>query len=131
MRDLKFPSELKYNATHEWVRMDGELDVIGISDYAQYRLGDIVYVELPDVGKVLKKGSIAGEIESVKAVGELIMPLTGEVVEINENIASNPEIVNTSPYNEGWMLKVKSTNPEEINNLLSSETYQKLIEEEM
>jgi len=128
--DFKFPADLKYTQTHEWVRMDGDIATVGISDYAQHKLGDIVYVELPAIGVVLEKGSVAGEIESVKAVSELFFPLTGEVIEINENIADNPAFVNSSPYGEGWIMKIKISNPDEIKNLLSVERYQELIEKE-
>jgi len=128
--DLKFPADLKYAPTHEWVRMDGDMATVGISDYAQHKLGDIVYVELPAIGVVLEKGSVAGEIESVKAVSELFFPLTGEVIEINENIADNPAFVNSSPYGEGWIMKIKISNPDEIKNLLSVERYQEMIEKE-
>jgi glycine cleavage system H protein len=128
--ELNFPTDLKYTQTHEWVRIDGEMATIGISDYAQHKLGDIVYVDLPDVGSVLEKGSVAGEIESVKAVGDLFMPLTGNIIEINEKITTNPELVNNSPYVEGWMLKIKVSNLGEIDGLLSVENYKKLIEEE-
>ncbi len=128
--DLKFPADLKYAPTHEWVRMDGDMATVGISDYAQHKLGDIVYVELPAIGVVLEKGSVAGEIESVKAVSELFFPLTGEVIEINENIADNPAFVNSSPYGEGWIMKIKISNPDEIKNLLSVEIYQEMIEKE-
>lgn len=128
--DLKFPADLKYTPTHEWVRMDGDMATVGISDYAQHKLGDIVYVELPAIGVVLEKGSVAGEIESVKAVSELFFPLTGEVIEINENIADNPAFVNSSPYGEGWIMKIKISNPDEIKNLLSVERYQEMIEKE-
>lgn len=128
--DLKFPADLKYAPTHEWVRMDGNIATVGISDYAQHKLGDIVYVELPEIGAVLEKGSVAGEIESVKAVSELFMPLTGEIVETNGNIADNPAFVNSSPYREGWIMKIKVSNPNKIKNLLSVEKYQELIEKE-
>ncbi|MFW9823012.1 MAG: glycine cleavage system protein GcvH, partial [Candidatus Thorarchaeota archaeon] len=106
-----FPSELEYTTTHEWVRIDSEIAVVGITDFAQHQLGDIVFVELPDVGLVFEKESNAGEIESVKAVGDLIMPLSGEIIEINQSLADNPEFVNKSPYDKGWMMKIKITHP--------------------
>ncbi|MBA7635434.1 Glycine cleavage system H protein [subsurface metagenome] len=128
--DLKFPADLKYAPTHEWVRMDGDMATVGISDYAQHKLGDIVYVELPVIGAVLEKGNAACEIESVKAVSELFMPLTGEIVETNGNIADNPTFLNSSPYGEGWIMKIKVSNPDEIKNLLSVEKYQEMIQKE-
>jgi len=128
--DLKFPADLKYAPTHEWVRMDGDMAIVGISDYAQHKLGDIVYVELPVIGAVLEKGNAACEIESVKAVSVLFMPLTGEIVETNGNIADNPAFLNYSPYEEGWIMKIRVSNPDEIKNLLSVEKYQEMIQKE-
>ncbi len=128
--DYKFPDNLKYTSTHEWVKIDDEEAIVGITDYAQYQLGDIVFVELPDIGMVFEKGSNAGEIESVKAVGDFIMPLSGEVIEINENLADAPELVNASPYGEGWMIKIKINHDDEFKDLLNVEQYKKLVEKE-
>ncbi|MFX1455564.1 MAG: glycine cleavage system protein GcvH [Promethearchaeota archaeon] len=126
----RFPSDLKYTTTHEWVRIDSEMAVVGITDFAQHQLGDIVFVELPDVGMVFEKESNAGEIESVKAVGDLIMPLSGEIGEINQTLANNPELVNNSPYDKGWMMKIKITHPLEIDELISVEEYKELVKSE-
>ncbi|MFW9897505.1 MAG: glycine cleavage system protein GcvH [Candidatus Thorarchaeota archaeon] len=125
-----FPSDLKYTTTHEWVRIDSELAVVGITDFAQHQLGDIVFIELPDVGMVFEKESNAGEIESVKAVGDLVMPLSGEIGEINQSLANNPELVNNSPYDKGWMMKIKITHPLEIDELISVEEYKELVKSE-
>ncbi|MFX1321342.1 MAG: glycine cleavage system protein GcvH [Promethearchaeota archaeon] len=128
--DYRFPNDLKYTSTHEWVKVEDSETTVGITDYAQYQLGDIVFVELPDTGLVFEKGSNAGEIESVKAVGDFIMPLSGEIIEININLADNPGLVNSSPYGEGWMIKIKINHDDEFKDLLSVEQYKKLVEEE-
>jgi len=126
----EFPEDLKYMKTHEWARIEGDTASIGITDYAQHQLGDIVYVELPEIGRTLEKGNNVGEIESVKAVGEILMPLSGEIVEMNAIIIESPESINTSPYGTGWMLKIKISNSNEINELLSVEDYKKIVEDE-
>ncbi len=128
--EYEFPDDLKYMKTHEWVRIEGDTATIGITDYAQHQLGDIVYVELPEIGRTLEKESSAGEIESVKAVGEILMPLSGKIVEINAIIIESPESINSSPYGDGWMMKIKVSNSSEINELLSVEDYKKIVEEE-
>ena len=128
--EYEFPDDLKYMKTHEWARIEGDTATIGITDYAQHQLGDIVYVELPEIGRTLEKESSAGEIESVKAVGEILMPLSGEIVEINAIIIESPESINSSPYGNGWMMKIKVSNSSEINELLSVEDYKKIVEEE-
>jgi glycine cleavage system H protein len=128
--EYKFPNELKYVQTHEWVRIEGSVVSVGITDYAQHQLGDIVYVELPEVGITLNKGSIVAEIESVKAVGELMMPLTGKIIEINNVLADKPELVNSSPYGKGWMIKIEISDKSEINDLLSVEAYKKVVDAE-
>lgn len=126
----EFPSELMYTTTHEWVRIENNFATVGLTDYAQHQLGDIVFVELPDIGMVLEKESNAGEIESVKAVGDLIMPLSGEVMEINEQLDGSPELVNSSPYDGGWMMKIKISHPNEIDELISVEKYKELVKSE-
>lgn len=125
-----FPGNLHYTSTHEWVRIDNSTATVGITDYAQHQLGDIVFVELPDVGIVLEKESNVGEIESVKAVGDLIMPLSGEIVGINEKLANNPELVNSSPFEEGWMIKIQISHASEIEELLTVEKYKELVKSE-
>ncbi len=126
----EFPSELMYTTTHEWVRFENSVTVVGITDYAQHNLGDIVFIELPDVGMVFEKESHAGEIESVKAVGDLIMPLSGEVIEINKRLVDNPELANNSPYDSGWMMKIKISHPNEIEELISVEDYKEYVKSE-
>ncbi len=126
----KFPSELLYIVSHEWVRIENSIATVGITDYAQHQLGDVVFVELPVIGMDFEKDSNAGEIESVKAVGDLIMPLSGEVIEINEQLAESPELVNNSPYDGGWMMKIKISHPNEIDELISVEKYKELVKSE-
>jgi glycine cleavage system H protein len=128
--EYNFPSELKYLQTHEWVRIEDKIATIGITDYAQHQLGDIVYIELPEIGTTLEKGSNVAEIESVKAVGELNMPLSGKVIEINTDLSDNPESVNSSPYGAGWMVKIEIIDQSEIDDLLSVEAYKEVIEAE-
>ncbi|MBY8986996.1 MAG: glycine cleavage system protein GcvH [Candidatus Lokiarchaeota archaeon] len=128
--EQEFPSELKYLQTHEWVRIQGDIATVGITDFAQHQLGDIVYVELPEIGTTFEKGSNLAEIESVKAVGELMMPLSGKIVEVNTNLTDNPESVNFSPYGTGWMVKLEISNKSEINELLSMEAYKEIVEAE-
>ena len=121
------PSELKYTKEHEWVRLDGDVGTVGITDYAQDQLGDIVFVELPGAGKAVKQMEKFGEIESVKAVSELYSPVTGEVVEANGALASSPERVNDDPYGDGWMLRIRLSDPGEVDKLLSAEEYDDFI----
>ena len=128
--DYEFPNNLKYTKTHEWVKLNGQIATTGITDYAQHQLGDIVFVELPEVGMVFEEGSNAAEIESVKAVGDFIMPLSGEILEVNESLADTPELVNSSPFGRGWMIKIKINHGEEIKQLLSAGQYKQLVEKE-
>jgi glycine cleavage system H protein len=121
--ELKFPAELKYAESHEWAKPEGARVRIGITDYAQDQLGDIVFVELPPVGKTLAKGAPFGSVESVKAVSEVYMPVGGTVVEINTALESSPEIVNGSPYDDGWMILVEPSAADEAKALLAREAY--------
>ena len=123
--DIK--ENLKYAKTHEWVRVDGEYAYIGISDFAQSELGDIVYVDVPTVGENLSKGDVFATIEAVKTVSDVYLPISGEVIEFNEALATNPELINKDPYGEGWIVKVKMTNPAELDNLLSADDYKAAI----
>ncbi len=128
--DYNILDNLKYTQTHEWVKIEGMNAITGISDYAQHQLGDIVYIELPNIGETIEKGSSAGEIESVKAVGEFLMPLTGKVIQINNLLSENPEIVNQSPYDKGWLIKIEILNLKEENDLVSADEYKNIIERE-
>ncbi|KAA3646898.1 MAG: glycine cleavage system protein GcvH [Bacteroidetes bacterium] len=121
---MNIPSELKYTSDHEWIKIDGDVVTIGITDFAQSELGDIVYVEIETEGETLNKGEVFGTVEAVKTVSDLFMPVTGEVIEINTGIESNPESVNTAPYTDGWMIKVKISDASQLDELLSAEAYQ-------
>jgi glycine cleavage system H protein len=124
---MNIPEELKYTKDHEWARIEGDIAVIGITDYAQGELGDIVYIELPEVGTELETEQSFGTIEAVKAVSDLFVPVSGEVVEINTNLESSPEIVNEDPYGEGWMIKIRFSDKNEVDNLLNKSQYEELI----
>ena len=125
--ELKFPEELGYVDSHEWVRSEGGRARIGITDFAQDQLGDIVYVELPAVGKSFTMGAPFGSVESVKAVSELYMPIGGKVVEINAVLENSPELVNSSPYDQGWMIVVEPSSPDELKALLSAPSYREKL----
>lgn len=124
---MNIPADLKYTKDHEWLRVEGDTAVIGITDFAQRELGDIVFVEIETVGETLDKEAVFGTVEAVKTVSDLFMPVAGEVIELNNEIGSNPEVVNSDPYGKGWMIKVKITNPSDLAGLLSAEDYQKLV----
>ncbi|NOX35981.1 MAG: glycine cleavage system protein GcvH [Calditrichaeota bacterium] len=124
---MNLPEELKYTKDHEWARVDGDTVVVGITDYAQSELGDIVYVELPEVGAQVSQGESFGTIEAVKAVSDLYAPVSGEVIEVNEKLNDSPELVNQDPYGEGWMIKIKISNPAELDELLDKAQYEALL----
>ncbi len=124
------PQDSRYAKSHEYVHIEGDTGTIGITDYAQKELGDVVFVELPQVGTQLEQGDELGSIESVKAVSELFAPVSGEVVEVNEALSAKPELVNTDPYGDGWMVKVKVSTPEEADELMNAEEYEEYIEKE-
>ncbi len=124
---MNFPENLKYSKDHEWVRVEGGFGFIGITDFAQKELGDIVYVDVNTVGKTLSKEAVFGSVEAVKTVSDLFMPVSGEIIELNASLDSAPESVNNDPYGDGWMVKVKFTNAEELNDLLDSNAYRQLI----
>jgi len=124
---MNFPSELKYTKDHEWVKINGNEALIGITDFAQRELGDIVYVDVNTIGETIQKEAVFGSVEAVKTVSDLFMPLTGEVLEVNKDIDSAPEFVNKDPYGKGWMIKIKISNPSEISELLDVEEYKKLV----
>ncbi len=129
MASLEYPGNLKYSKTDEWVRIDGDQATIGITDYAQYQLGDIVYIELPwDEGASVSHEGKFGDIESVKATSELISPISGEVTSANQALKDQPELINDSPYEDGWMLVVKMSSPDEINGLMSAQEYEAFLQ---
>ena len=121
--------DLYYTETHEWIKVDGDKAYFGITDYAQHELGDIVYVELPESGDDINTGEAFGSIEAVKAVEDLIAPISGEVLKINENLADNPELINKSAFEEGWLIQIKIADKGELDKLLNFKAYEKLIEE--
>ena len=124
------PEDNRYAKSHEYVHLEGDIATIGITEYAQKELGDVVFVELPQVGTELEAADELGSIESVKAVSELFSPVSGEVVEINEALADKPELVNTDPWGDGWMIRVKVSDPTEMDELMSAEEYEEYIEKE-
>ena len=124
---MSIPAELKYTKDHEWVRMDGDIAIVGITAFAQGELGDIVYVEIETVGESLEREEVFGSIEAVKTVSDLFMPLSGEILELNEALENNPELVNSDPYGDGWMVKIKVSNRIELDELLGAEDYTGLV----
>jgi len=124
------PEDSKYAKSHEYVHMEGEVGTVGITDYAQKELGDVVFVELPQVGTQLEAGDELGSIESVKAVSELFAPVSGEVIEINETLAEKPELINTDPYGDGWMIRIRISDATELDDLMNAEEYEEYCETE-
>ncbi len=124
---MEIKPELKYTKDHEWVRVEENIAIVGITDYAQGELGDIVYVEIEALGEDLKKEEIFGSVEAVKTVSDLFLPISGTVTEVNEGLEDNPELINEDPYNKGWIIKMKIQNPAELEELLDSESYKELI----
>lgn len=125
--EMNVPQNLKYTKDHEWVLVEGDIATVGITDFAQGELGDIVYVEIETEGESLDQEEVFGSVEAVKTVSDLFMPLSGEIIEFNSGLESNPEAVNTDPYGEGWMIKVKISNPSELDGLLDAAAYSSLI----
>jgi len=127
---MEHPRDLKYSKSHEWVRVEGDMATVGIPDHAQGELGDVVFVELPDVGRKLQKDEVFGTVESVKAVSDLISPVSGEVVEVNKDLVDSPEMINQEPYGAGWMVVIRMENPGELDSLMSAEEYEAFIQEQ-
>jgi glycine cleavage system H protein len=125
---MKIPADLKYTEDHEWVRVEGNTAVVGITDYAQNELGDVVFVEIESEGEELDKGETFGTVEAVKTVSDLFMPVGGKVAEVNEALADEPELVNKDPYGKGWMIKIELNDSSETDELLSADDYKKMIE---
>ncbi len=124
---MNFPENLKYTKDHEWVLIEGETATIGITEFAQSELGDIVYVEVETVGETLEANEIFGSVEAVKTVSDLYLPLTGTITELNEDLEGNPEVINEDPYGKGWMIKMKIENVDELKDLMSAQQYQDLV----
>lgn len=124
---MNFPSNLKYTNDHEWIRVEGEVAYVGITDYAQSELGEIVFVDIDTVGETIGQNEVFGSVEAVKTVSDLNMPVTGEVLEVNEALNDQPELVNNDPYGEGWMIKIAVKDAAELDSLLSTEAYQAIL----
>ena len=124
---MNIPKDLKYSAEHEWVKVDGDIAYIGITDFAQSELGDIVFVEFPEVGDTFSIGDVFGTVEAVKTVADLFAPISGEIIEINDSLGNQPESINVDAYNNGWIVKVRIGNSEELENLLDPESYKGLL----
>ena len=125
---MNIPENLKYSQDHEWVRVEGNVAVVGITDYAQSELGDIVFVDIQTEGDELQQGELFGNIEAVKTVADALMPVSGKVIEVNSELESAPESVNSDPYGKGWMIKVEMSNPDELGELLDAAAYEKICE---
>ena len=125
---MNIPVDLKYTEDHEWIRVEGDIAIVGVTDFAQGELGDVVFVEIETEGEELDKGETFGTVEAVKTVSDLFMPVGGEVAEFNEALADEPELVNKDPYGKGWMIKIKIADTAELDDLISAEEYQKILE---
>ena len=124
---MNIPADLKYTKDHEWVKIEGDVATVGITEFAQSELGDIVYVEIETIGESIEQEEVFGSVEAVKTVSDLFMPLSGEILEFNENLESNPELVNSDPYGEGWMIKAKLSDASQIDSLLDAAAYEGII----
>jgi len=124
---MKVPAHLKYTKDHEWINIDGDIATVGITDFAQGELGDIVYVEVETLDETMDADEVFGTVEAVKTVSDLFLPLSGEIVEFNDSLESDPEKVNNDPYGDGWMIKIRMSNPDEIDNLLDDAAYKEII----
>ena len=124
---MNFPSNLKYTKDHEWISLEGDIATVGITDFAQREVGDIVYVEVETVGKVMTAGEVFGTVEAVKTVSDLFLPVSGTILELNAELAGAPELVNNDPYGKGWMIKMKLSNPADTNALMDAKAYEKMV----
>ena len=124
---MNFPADLRYTKDHEWIRLEGDIATIGITDFAQRELGDIVYVEVETIGKQLNAGAVFGTVEAVKTVSDLYLPVSGTITELNPALANAPELVNNDPYGEGWMVKMKISNVEDIKTLIDAKSYEQMV----
>jgi len=125
---MNIPEELKYTEEHEWIRLEGNIATIGITDFAQSELGDIVYIEVDTLDSEINSNDVFGTVEAVKTVSDLFMPVTGKVIEVNSSLEDAPEVVNDDPYGKGWIIKIEVTNPTDVENLMSSDNYRNLID---
>ena len=125
---MNIPEELKYTEEHEWIRLEGNIATVGITDFAQSELGDIVYIEVDTLDSEINSNDVFGTVEAVKTVSDLFMPVTGKVIEVNSSLEDAPEVVNDDPYGQGWIIKIEVTNPADVKNLMSSDNYRNLID---
>ena len=125
---MNIPEELKYTEEHEWIRLEGNIATVGITDFAQSELGDIVYIEVDTLDSEINSNDVFGTVEAVKTVSDLLMPVTGKVIEVNSSLEDAPEVVNDDPYGQGWIIKIEVTNPADVENLMSSDNYRNLID---
>ena len=125
---MSFPNDVKYTKDHEWLRVDGDEAIVGITHFAQSELGDIVFIDVDTEGESLEKEEVFGSVEAVKTVSDLFMPINGEVLEFNKNLEDNPELINSDPYGEGWIIRVSVSNADELEELLTSDDYKKLVD---
>ena len=125
---MNIPEELKYTEEHEWIRLEGNIATVGITDFAQSELGDIVYIEVDTLDSEINSNDVFGTVEAVKTVSDLFMPVTGKVIEVNSSLEDSPEVVNDDPYGQGWIIKIEVTNPADVENLMSSDNYRNLID---
>ena len=124
---MKFPDNVRYTSEHEWIRVEGEEAYVGITDYAQSELGEIVFIDVPTLGETVAQGEVFGSVEAVKTVSDLNMPASGEVLEVNEELEAHPELVNEDPYGKGWMVRIRMTDPSELDNLMDAAAYEASI----
>ena len=124
---MNFPTDLRYTKDHEWIRLEGDIATIGITDFAQRELGDIVYVEVETIGKLLNAGAVFGTVEAVKTVSDLYLPVSGTIIELNPALANAPELINNDPYGDGWMVKMKVSNAEDIKTLIDAKGYEQIV----
>lgn len=124
---MKFPDNVRYTSEHEWIRVEGEEAYVGITDYAQSELGEIVFIDVPTLGETVAQGEVFGSVEAVKTVSDLNMPASGEVLEVNEELEAHPELVNEDPYGKGWMVRIRLTDPSELDNLMDAAAYEASI----
>lgn len=127
---MEVPEDLKYSEEHEWVLVEEDIVLVGITDFAQEQLGEIVFLELPEVGEQLEAGKPFGVVESTKSVSDIYAPVSGEVIEVNDDLPDNPDMINTSPYEDGWLVKIKLLDPSELDDLLDAVTYEEMIADE-
>ena len=127
MADASYPEDLKYHPDHDWARVEGDTATLGVTWYAQEQLGEVVFFDPPEVGKTLRKGEPYAEVESVKAVSDVIAPLSGEIIEVNESLSSDPEAINEDPYESGWMVKVRLSDPSEVDSLMDAAAYEESL----